>query len=274
MIKMSNVRQKGVYLIPNLFTTGNLFSGFYAIISIFNAEYLMAAYAILAATVFDSLDGKAARFAHATSRFGTEYDSLADLVSFGLAPGLLIYSWALHSYTYNRLGWIAAFLFLACGALRLARFNVQSAVADARFFTGLPIPAAASAVALTVILDSHILRMGREIKPVLMLVMTYGLAFLMVSSIRYRSFKHINFSFKKPFQYLVSAILILVVIVLEPQIMLFSLVMLYALSGPVEKPVWALLALFGKKKEEVVEQDHDDIDDLDEDEGVPTHRYP
>ena len=263
---MTKVR-KGVFLIPNLFTTGNLFSGFYAIISIFNAEYLMSAYAILAATIFDTLDGKAARLANATSRFGKEYDSLADLISFGLAPGLLIYSWALVSY--NRLGWIAAFLFVVCGALRLARFNVQSAAADPRYFTGLPIPAAASTVAMMVILDNHILRLGSEVKPVLILVMTYSLAFLMVSNIKYRSFKDINFNSKRSFQYLVWAILIFGVIALEPQIMLFSIIVLYAISGPLSRPFRAIFIRASRRKEEI---DFDEeFDDLDDEEGL---RHP
>ncbi|MFI5303573.1 MAG: CDP-diacylglycerol--serine O-phosphatidyltransferase [Nitrospiria bacterium] len=265
MIKMNNVRQKGVYLIPNLFTTGNLFSGFYAIISVFNADYLLAAYAILAATIFDSLDGKVARLANATSRFGTEYDSLADLISFGLAPGLLIYSWALNSY--NRLGWIAAFLFVVCGALRLARFNVQSSSHDPRYFNGLPIPAAAITVAMTVIVDNHILRLGSEVKPVLILIMTYSLAFLMVSTIKYRSFKDINFKSKRSFQYLVSAVLIFGVIALEPVIMLFSLIVLYAVSGPIAKP---FRAIFAKKDKEEIQLD-DEIDEMDEEEGLSSH---
>ncbi len=265
MIKMNKVRQKGVYLIPNLFTTGNLFSGFYAIISVFNADYLLAAYAILAATVFDSLDGKVARLANATSRFGTEYDSLADLISFGLAPGLLIYSWALHSY--NRLGWIAAFLFVVCGALRLARFNVQSVSQDPRYFTGLPIPAAAITVAMTVIVDNHIIRLGSEVKPVLILIMTYALAFLMVSTIKYRSFKDLNFKSRRSFQYLVWAVLIFGVIALEPVIMLFSLIVLYALSGPVARP---FRAIFSKKQKEEIDTD-EEFDDLEEDEGLSSH---
>jgi len=267
MIKMNRVR-KGVFLIPNLFTTGNLFSGFYAIISVFNAEYLMAAYAILVANIFDSLDGKVARLAKATSRFGTEYDSLADLISFGLAPGLLIYSWALHSY--NRLGWIAAFLFVVCGALRLARFNVQASTSDPRYFNGLPIPAAATTIAMMVILDSHILRLGAEVRPVLILIMTYLLAFLMVSNIKYRSFKDANFKSKRSFQYLVWAVLIFGVIALEPQIMIFSIVVLYALSGPVAGPLKAIFSKTVKQKEEVeTEEEFDEIDE--EDDGVAPH---
>jgi CDP-diacylglycerol--serine O-phosphatidyltransferase len=264
MIKMNKVRKKGVYLIPNLFTTGNLFSGFYAVISVFNADYLLAAYAILAATVFDSLDGKVARLANATSRFGTEYDSLADLISFGLAPGLLIYSWALHSY--NRLGWIAAFLFVVCGALRLARFNVQSSVQDPRYFNGLPIPAAAITVAMMVIVDNHILRLGSEVKPILILIMTYSLAFLMVSTIKYRSFKDINLKSRRSFQYLVWAVLIFGLIALEPVIMLFLVIVLYALSGPVARP---FRALFSKKGKEEVEAD-EDFDELEDDEYPST----
>jgi CDP-diacylglycerol--serine O-phosphatidyltransferase len=264
MNKVSPVRRKGVYLIPNLFTTGNLFSGFYSVISVFNADYLLAAYAILAATIFDSLDGKVARFANATSRFGTEYDSLADLISFGLAPGILIYSWALHSY--NRLGWVASFLFVVCGALRLARFNVQSGSQDPRYFTGLPIPAAAITVAMMVIVDNHILRLGSEIKPVIILTMTYALAFLMVSTIKYRSFKDINFKSKRSFQYLVWAVLLFGVIALEPVIMLFSLILLYAVSGPVARP---FRGLWPKKLKEDLETDEED-DELDEEEHYPS----
>ncbi|HEY5594245.1 MAG TPA: CDP-diacylglycerol--serine O-phosphatidyltransferase, partial [Nitrospiria bacterium] len=179
--------RRGIYLIPNLLTTGNLFSGYYAIIAVFNANYLYAAMAILLAMAFDVLDGKSARLTKSTSRFGVEYDSLADLVSFGVAPGLLIYSWALSSY--GRIGWIAAFLYVVCGALRLARFNVQVGSVESKHFVGLPIPAAAGVIASLVVLDQHILQMGTEIKPLLILGFIYVLAFLMVSSFRYRSFK-------------------------------------------------------------------------------------
>jgi len=231
--------RRGIYLVPNLLTTGNLFSGFYSLIAVFNADYLRAAMAILVAMAFDILDGKSARLTKTTSRFGVEYDSLADLISFGLAPGLLIYSWALS--TYGRLGWVAAFLFVACGALRLARFNVQVGTGESKYFVGLPIPAAAGVIASLVVLDHHILRMGAEIKPLLILGLIYTLAFLMVSTIRYRSFKDFHLRGRKPFHVLVSAVLLLIILAAEPQIMLFVLFAGFALSGVIERPAAALI---------------------------------
>ena len=229
---MKGFRQ-GIYLVPNLLTTGNLFSGFYAIVAVFNANYLHAALAILIAMAFDFLDGKSARLTKTTSRFGVEYDSLADLVSFGVAPGILIYSWALSHF--GRAGWVAAFLFVVCGALRLARFNVQSGSGESKYFLGLPIPAAAGVIASLVVLDLHILRLGSEIKPFLILGFIYGLAFLMVSTFRYRSFKDFHLGNRKPFHVLVSAVLGIIVLAAAPQVMLFALFAGYALSGPAEQ---------------------------------------
>lgn len=236
--QIRELRKKGIYIIPNLFTSGNLFCGVFAVISVFNAEYVMASIAILLASVFDTLDGKMARLTKATSRFGVEYDSLADLVSFGVAPGLLAYSWALSSY--GRLGWVAVFLYIVCGALRLARFNVQITGPESKDFVGLPIPAAASLIATSVMLDNYILHFGKEIRPALILGLTYLLAFLMVSSIRYRSFKNLNLKDRKPLGVLVGLVLVLSVLVTAPQVMLFALFALYVLSGMVEKPVVAL----------------------------------
>ncbi len=231
-------KRRGVYLLPNLFTTGNLLSGFYALIAVFNADYVFAAVAILVATVFDSLDGRVARLTRTTSKFGVEYDSLADLVSFGVAPGLLIYSWALTNY--GRIGWVAAFLFVACGALRLARFNVQVGTVEGRYFVGLPIPAAAGLIAATVLLDDHILRLGAAMKPLLIVVMTYVLAFLMVSNIRYWSFKGVEIHARRPFQVLVAAVLVVMVVTAAPQVMLFALFAAYAASGVVLGPLRAV----------------------------------
>lgn len=246
---MREYKKEGIYMIPNLLTTGNLFSGFYAIISVFNADYLIASVAILIASVFDFLDGKSARLVKATSRFGVEYDSLADVISFGVAPGLLIYSWALNSY--GRIGWLAVFLYTACGALRLARFNTQTSSSDSRYFTGLPIPVAAAVIASIVLLDHHILRIGKEIKPLLILIITYSLAALMVSSVKYRSFKDLNLKERKPFNFLVSAVLLLIVLIAAPQIMFFLVAASYALSGPLERPIVAAINLFRKNKVEV-----------------------
>jgi CDP-diacylglycerol--serine O-phosphatidyltransferase len=222
--------RRGVYILPNLFTTGNLFCGFWAIVSVFQERFEYAAYAILLASVFDVLDGKVARLSGATSKFGVQYDSLADLVSFGIAPAVLAFSWALRPY--GRFGWLAAFLFVVCGALRLARFNVMSASGETKFFKGLPIPAAASIIALTILLYLRLIETG-WVKDIVILVMIYVLAFLMVSSIRYFSFKELNLAKRKPFSIFMFVILSMIVIVMEPVIVLFGFVLAYICSGPV-----------------------------------------
>lgn len=236
---MSNNRSRGVYLIPNLLTTGNLFSGFYAIIAVYNSHHVAAATAILIAMIFDVLDGRWARLTRTSSRFGLEYDSLADIVSFGVAPGLLIYSWALKGY--GRLGWVAAFLILACGALRLARYNVESSSSDGGDFKGLPTPGAAGVIASLVLMDDQFLQLGREVKPLLIVALIYILAFLMVSNFRYSKFKDLKLLQRKPFATLVAAVLFLVVLAAQPYIMLFVLFGFYAVSGPLTQPVgWAI----------------------------------
>jgi CDP-diacylglycerol--serine O-phosphatidyltransferase len=237
-------RRRAVYLIPNLFTTGNLFCGLFSILSVFNANYLAAAISILVALIFDMLDGKSARWTKSTSQFGVEYDSLADLVSFGVAPGLLIYAWALSAQ--GMVGSAVMFTFVACGALRLARYNVMTATSESRYFTGLPIPAAASVIATLVIFDHHIVRMGAEIKPLLILIMTLSLAFLMVSTIKYRSFKEFKLR-GGHFNYLVWAILTLMLLVAWPQVMLFVLICGYAVSGVIEYGVVSLFKPLGKR---------------------------
>jgi len=222
--------EKGVYVLPNLFTTGNLFCGFWSIISVFQEHYFYGAVAILLAAIFDVLDGKVARLAGATSKFGIQYDSLADLVSFGIAPAVLAFSWALRPY--GRFGWFAAFLFVACGALRLARFNVLATVGDTKYFKGLPIPAAASMVSLVILLYLRLIETG-WIKDIVVLGMIYVLAFLMVSTIRYFSFKELNLARRKPFSIFIFVVLSMIVIVMEPVIVLFGFVLVYVLSGPV-----------------------------------------
>jgi len=222
--------RRGIYILPNLFTTGNLFCGFWAIISVFQEKFFYAAVAILLACVFDILDGKVARLSGATSKFGVQYDSLADLVSFGIAPALLAFSWALRPY--GKFGWLAAFLFVVCGALRLARFNVQSSSGEVKYFKGLPIPAAASMIALTILLYLRLIETD-WVKDIVILVMIYILAFLMVSNIRYFSFKELDLARRKPFSIFIFTILTMIVIVMEPTLVLFGFILLYVFSGPV-----------------------------------------
>jgi len=238
--RQENLR-KGVYILPNLFTTGTLFAGYYSIVSAMNGQFEKAAWFILIATVFDGLDGKVARMTNSTSRFGVEYDSLADLVGFGVAPGLLMYSWALT--TFGKLGWLAAFLYVVCGALRLARFNVQVDTVESKKFVGLPIPSAAWMVAACVLLFYYLGGSG-TIKQVSVVVLIYCLAFLMVSNVSYYAFKDPELVKRQPFSFLVLAIFLIVVIIARPEIMLFVLALTYVASGPVT----ALIGLFRKKK--------------------------
>ncbi|MGQ9669208.1 MAG: CDP-diacylglycerol--serine O-phosphatidyltransferase [Desulfosoma sp.] len=219
------------YVVPNLFTTGNLFAGFYGIVSAINGHYDRAAIAILVSCVFDILDGKIARLTKATSRFGVEYDSLADLVAFGVGPGLLMYLWALKPF--GRLGWLAGFLLVACGALRLARFNVQSGTGSKKYFTGLPIPGAACMVATTVLCLLKI--KGPDFSPVhiVFLLETYILGFLMVSSIPFDSFKELEVIKERPLPVLFVLVLLVTVVAAQPSVMLFIVFSLYVLSGPV-----------------------------------------
>jgi CDP-diacylglycerol--serine O-phosphatidyltransferase len=229
--KTAPIRMKrGVYILPNLFTTGNLFCGFWAIVSVFQEKFFYAAIAILLASVFDVLDGKVARLSGATSKFGVQYDSLADLVSFGVAPAVLAFSWALRPF--GQLGWLAAFLFVFCGAFRLARFNVMSAAGETKYFKGLPIPVAAMMIALTILLYLRLIETG-WVKDIVILVMIYVLAFLMVSNIRYSSFKELDLAKRKPFRIFIFVVLSMIIVIMEPVIVLFGFVVMYVFSGPV-----------------------------------------
>jgi CDP-diacylglycerol--serine O-phosphatidyltransferase len=240
-----NRKRQAMYLIPNLCTTGNLFCGVYSILSVFNGNHLAAAIAILVAMIFDMLDGKLARLTNSTGQFGVEFDSLADVVSFGVAPGLLIYSFALNGQ--GMFGVAVMFAYVAMGAVRLARFNATVSSADSKFFTGLAIPAAAGVVASLVIFDLHITKMGSQVKPIIILVITLGLAFLMVSTIKYRSFKDLKFRRGEHFTYLVWGILALMPIVAWPQVMIFVIFAGYALSGPVIRASAALMKAMSKQ---------------------------
>ncbi|NOT56842.1 MAG: CDP-diacylglycerol--serine O-phosphatidyltransferase [Deltaproteobacteria bacterium] len=223
--------RRGVYLLPNLVTTGGLFCGFFSVISTFRENYLIAAIAVLVALVCDALDGRIARLTHTTSPFGVQYDSLSDVIAFGVAPGVLAYRWALE--TWGAWGWLAASLYVTCGALRLARFNVQVDTADKGHFVGLPIPAAAGVIATTILMYYFLGGEGATNKHVTLLLLIYALGGLMVSTVPYYSFKDLHIRNRQPFWWLIAGIIVVQVTIAEPQLMLFSIFSLYALSGPV-----------------------------------------
>lgn len=229
-IKRKSIK-KGVYLLPNLITSASLFGGFYSIIAALDGQFENAAIAILVSAVLDGLDGRVARLTGSTSKFGVEYDSLADLVAFGLAPGILIFTWALRPF--GRYGWLAAFLYVVCGALRLARFNVQITTIESKRFNGLPIPAAAAMVCATVLLFFYIGKGEELTRHITVLVLIYALAFLMISNVKYYSFKQLNLSQRMPFRLLVGLILLFLAVAAQPNIMLFLLIFGYVISGPI-----------------------------------------
>ncbi len=222
--------RKGVYVLPNLITTAGLFAGFYSIIASFHADFERAAIAILVANIFDILDGRIARLTHSTTKFGIEYDSLSDLVAFGVAPGILVYRWALEPW--GTWGWLAASLYVSCGALRLARFNVQYENAERRNFLGLPIPAAAELISAIVLLYYYFGGEGPTQGHLVLLLVTYALAGLMVSNLKYFSFKETELYRRQPFGVLIAVIVLLKLFIAEPQLMLFAGFFLYASSGP------------------------------------------
>lgn len=236
----SRPRARGIYLLPNLFTTGGLFGGFFAIIAASQGRIEAACVAIFVAAILDGLDGRVARLTNTQSEFGVQYDSLADLVSFGMAPAMLMYHWALLSLrldgvTQGKIGWLGAFLYAACAALRLARFNSQVAVVDKRWFIGLASPAAAGLVASAVWVSHEFGWTGEELRyPALALTVIAGL--LMVSRIRYNSFKgsgHGPKSDRVPFFALLIPLAVLIALWIAPAITLLTATALYALSGPV-----------------------------------------
>lgn len=224
-----NIR-RGIYILPNLITAGSLFAGFYSMIETLSGNYGSAAIWIFISAICDGLDGKVARLTGTTSQFGVEFDSLADLVAFGVTPGLMMYAWALKPF--GRLGWLAAFLFVVCGALRLARFNVQVSTVESKRFVGLPIPAAASMVASTVLLFNHF-GWPSSYKRLAILALIYLLAFLMVSSVKYYSFKDPELIKRQPFGFLVLAVVLLIIVAAEPAVMVFVIMLCYVLSGPI-----------------------------------------
>lgn len=226
---------KGIYFLPNLLTTGSLFCGFYSLVRSISDEFYPAALAIFVAAFFDLLDGRIARLTRTESDFGVEFDSLVDLVSFGLAPGILIYTWGLH--VYGRLGWLVVFLFVACGALRLARYNIQIETLEKRRFQGLPIPMAALTLASFILLYQE--QFGLEsVKGPLALALTTISSLLMVSRIRYRSFKDLDLRGRRAFSMLVVGVGVIWVIALQPDVIPLVILLAYVVSGPIEELVF------------------------------------
>jgi len=221
-------RRRGIYLLPNLLTTGALFGGFYAILSAMNGRFEPAAIAIFVAMLFDGLDGRVARMTHTESDFGVQYDSLSDMVSFGVAPAVVSYSWML--FTLGKLGWAAAFIYASCAALRLARFNTQVGIADKRYFIGLASPSAAGLVAAMV-------WTGYDLEPtqslaVIALLVTSVAGLLMVAPVRYHSLKGIDFRGRVPFVSIFAVVMLISIVLPDPPRALLVIAIVYALSGP------------------------------------------
>lgn len=234
MNEPANKPRRGIYLLPNLFTTSALFAGFFAVIAALDGQFDKAAIATLAAMVFDGLDGRIARMTNTQSAFGAEYDSLADMVSFGVAPALIAYLWSLKFAPGNglgQLGWIVAFVFTACAALRLARFNVQIGTADKRFFQGLASPSAAGLV-VTYVWIAHDLGLTGEGMVAVSVVLTAVTGLLMVSNFAYYSFKDIGDHKQLPFVATLVLVLLYAMASLDPPKVLFAGFALYTLSGP------------------------------------------
>ena len=235
-VEGAKVRRKGIFLLPNALTTASLFSGFYAIVSASNGVFDNAAIAIFVSMILDGLDGRVARMTNTQSKFGEEYDSLADMVAFGVAPGLVAFFWLLNGM--GKLGWAVTFIYVAGAALRLARFNTQIGSVDKKYFVGLASPAAAACVA-GLVWSFHAFEPAAWLTALTMIVVG-GTGVLMVSNILYRSFKDLDLRGRVPFAAILLVVLIFVVIALDPATVLFSAFLIYAASGPVR-------ALFRRK---------------------------
>jgi CDP-diacylglycerol--serine O-phosphatidyltransferase len=257
------VKNKGIYLLPNLFTTAGLFSGFYAVISSMNGHFELASIAIFIAMICDGLDGRVARLTNTQSDFGAEYDSLADMVSFGMAPAILAYNWALQDL--GKVGWLAAFIYCACAALRLARFNTQVSVADKRYFQGLASPAAAALIAGSIWSGSKYELDPTDINYLAALI-TALTGLLMVSNLRYHSFKEVDWRGKVNFVVMLLLVGVFVIISVEPAIILCLGFYIYALSGPVItiKAIKKLKVahIVGDELNKTETQQHSTIDDI------------
>ena len=247
MTKISDSAKKGIYLLPNLFTTGALFAGYYSIIASINGKFEIAAYTIFIAALLDGLDGRVARLTNTESEFGEQYDSLSDLISFGLAPSLLMYNWSLHSLVQihpvmGKIGWLVAFIYAVSGALRLARFNVQIGSVDKAYFQGLPSPAAAALVCSFVWVAVDHGFTGQSLQYVSLGVTLFA-GLLMVSKIRYYSFKTLPFKESVPFVWILLLVMIFVLLTLAPAKVLFVVFSLYSVSGI----LWTVYGLKKKK---------------------------
>lgn len=236
----ANQRRRGVYLLPNLLTTAALFAGFYAVVASMKGDFDAAAIAIFVAMILDGLDGRVARMTNTQSDFGAEYDSMADMVSFGIAPALVAYNWALEDL--GKIGWLAAFIYTAGAALRLARFNTQVGVADKRYFQGLASPAAAAIVAGMVWLGNNagiipntpkFADLYSPLIPIIATFITVAAGLLMVSNFKYHSFKEFDWRGKVPFVVMLIVVLIFVLVATNPALVLFIVFFGYAISGPV-----------------------------------------
>jgi CDP-diacylglycerol---serine O-phosphatidyltransferase len=247
------LKHRGIYLLPNLFTTAALFAGFYAIVAAVKGMFDIASLTVFIAMIADTLDGRVARLTNTASAFGAEYDSLSDMASFGIAPALIVYNWALLGL--GKIGWLVAFLYVAATALRLARFNTQIEVVSKRYFQGLPCPAAAGVLAGLVWFSKEF-----DFNPAYFTwgsaAITVALACLMVSNIHYHSFKQLDFKGKVPFFAILIVVMLFVLITVNPPMILFSAFSLYALSGPV-------CALIRYRRGEVNHEDMDEDDQAD-----------
>lgn len=232
--KFQDTARKGIYLLPNGLTLCGMFCGFYAIMLAVDGNYVYAAWAIVLANIFDALDGWVARLTHTTTRFGVELDSLSDLVAFGVAPAVTMYKWAL--VPFGRVGMAVAFIFAACGALRLARFNVQTGTSSSKAFTGLPIPAAATAL-ISIIIFYHEIGIPAPSKFWLFPALTMSIALFMVSTLRFHGLKEIDFREKKPFWVLILFVFVLFAMATEPNYAIFIFAMIYLSWGVIENSI-------------------------------------
>lgn len=246
------IRRRGIYLLPNLLTLGALFAGFYAVIAGMSGDFNEAGWAILIAAVLDGLDGRIARLTNTESAFGAEFDSLSDMVSFGMAPALIMFSWAFAPL--GQVGWAASFIYVSCAALRLARFNVQLGTVSKRFFLGLQSPLAAGLVTFVPWVGY---KYGLEVTPLisyLAVLLTVFAGLLMISNYQYFSFKELHFKGRVPYIVFVFAVVLLVVVAQNPHLVLLSMCMVYAVSGPF---TWLYNKQFKKQKSSAARKKRD-----------------